>query len=155
MGVSTDGEISYGIAFEEDFEFPWDGDHEGDLDDWWLAVNGYKPPFELYDDEGEYINGVRPPQEQFDDCYEAERIFLKDHPLPVELVNVCSREYPMYIVALKGTVLTASRGFPKTFDPASLVVTDEQRNTLMEFCRTHSINAVGVEPGWYLSSYWG
>lgn len=154
MGVSTDGEISYGIGFEEGFEFPWD-EHEGDLDDWWLEVNGYKPPFELYDDEGEYINGVRPPQEQFDACYKAEAAFLKEHPLPVELVNVCSGEYPMYIVALKGTVLTVNRGFPKTFDPASLVVTDEQRNALLEFCRTHSIDTGDLEPGWYLSSYWG
>jgi hypothetical protein len=157
MGVSIDGEISYGIAFPEEFEFPWDEDEEseGDIDNWWLDVNGYKPPFELYDEEGGYIGGSRPPQEHFNACYEAERIFLTEHPLPVELVNVCSHEYPIYIVALKGTVITANRGFPQSFDPASLIVTDEQRNTLIEFCRTHNIDTGDAEPKWYLSSLWG
>src|SRR5687768_12176248 len=108
MGTSTNGEISYGIAFDEDFEFPWDDDDgEGDLENWWLAVNGYKPPFEVYDENG-YIGGKRPSEEKLSEYFAAQRSFQAAHPLPVELVNVCSGEYPMYILAVKETVLTAN-----------------------------------------------
>jgi hypothetical protein len=153
MGVSTDGEISYGIAFPEGFYFPW-VEHD-DIDDWWLDVSGYKPPFELYDATGNFIGGVRPTSEKISAYYEPRAVFQREHPLPVELVNVCSGNSPIYILALEGTLITANRGYPKAFNPDSLVVTDEQRNTLIEFCKTHNIDTGGVEPGWYLSSYWG
>lgn len=156
MGVSTDGEISYGIPFDEDFEFPWDDElYDGDIEDWWRAVNGYKPPFNLYDERGEPIGGVRPSFERISEYFTPRDAFDKEHPIPVELVNAQSGEYPAYIIALKGTVLTASRGYPKAFDPASLIVTDDQRNTLIEFCNTHDIDIDDKEPHWYLSSYWG
>lgn len=152
MGVSTDGKISYGIEFPEGFYFPW-VDHD-DIEDWWLDVNGYKPPFEIYDEEGEYIGGVRPSDETIKAYFESRRIFHEKHPLPVELVNTCSYDYPMYILALKGTVMTANRGFPKTFDPASLTK-GEDPNRLIEFCRTHNIDTGDKQPAWYLSSFWG
>lgn len=157
MGVSTDGEISYGIAFDEDYSFPWDDEQfEGDIDNWWLDVNGYKPPFELYDEQGEYINGVIPSNEVIKEYFDHQRAFEKDMPaLPVELVNVCSNDYPMYILAVQGIGMIASRGYPKAFDPDSLVVTADQQNALREFCKAHGIDIEGNEPGWYLSSYYG
>lgn len=153
MGVSTDGEISYGIPFEEGFYFPW-VEHD-DIDDWWLEVNGWKPPVEIFDDTGNYAGGVQPSNENISAYYASRRAFQEAHPLPVELVNVCSGSHPIYILALIGTGLVAHRGYPKLFDPASLVVTDEQRNTLIDFCKKYDIDTNGVQPGWYLSSYWG
>jgi len=66
MGQSTDGQICYGVKFEEDFEFPWDDDPYLDEDDWWL--------------EGAS-------EAEID---EHRRDWLKAHPLPFELVNLVS-----------------------------------------------------------------
>lgn len=44
MGVSTDGQLSYGVVIKEDYELPWENTlHNGDIDDWWLDVRGFKP----------------------------------------------------------------------------------------------------------------
>lgn len=54
MSTSTDGQICFGVVFEEDYEFPWDD--ENNFEKWWQTVNGFKPSFEIYDDKGEYLN---------------------------------------------------------------------------------------------------
>ena len=42
MGVSTDGQICFGIAFEECTEFPWDSEeYDGDIDAWWLSLSSF------------------------------------------------------------------------------------------------------------------
>lgn len=62
MGISTDGEICYGIIFEDGYEFPWDIDHEGDPEMWWiseilkLTYNGYGS--ELLMDRKNFAAGV-------------------------------------------------------------------------------------------------
>ena len=158
MGVSTDGQICYGIAFDEETEFPWG---EDEIEDWWIEkVHGFKPSRQLYDDEGQYIGGVRPPDDVMDAHFAELRAFREAHPLPVKLVNHCSYDYPMYILAVPGTHKMARRGFPEAIDPASLSVTQEQREALLAFCREHGIgtlNGIEVldEPKWWLSSMWG
>jgi hypothetical protein len=152
MGVSTDGQICFGIAFEEGFEFPWGDDDEGN---WWTdQVNGYKPPFSLYDDKGNFLGGKRPPQDQMDRYYDHLREFEAAHPMPVKVVNYCSYDCPMYILAVPSSFMKNSRGFPKDFDPSKLVVSDQEREELLAFCRDHGIEFEG-EPKWYLSSLWG
>lgn len=152
MGVSTDGQICFGIMFEEDFEFPW-GDEEEDQ--WWTyKVNGYKPPFELYDEAGQYLGGKRPPQDVMDRYYEALHEFEAAHPMPFKLVNYCSYDYPMYILAVPESFIKNSRGFPKAIEPSALTVTTEARDALLKFCGDHGIKFEG-EPRWYLSSLWG
>jgi len=64
MGVSTDGQICFGIALDDDeaTKFPWDTDeHDGDIEHWWLYEEGYENPFELYDAYGNYLNRAVPP----------------------------------------------------------------------------------------------
>lgn len=79
MGVSTNAEISYGIIFEEDFEFPWTDGEDNDIDNWWLyTVNGYKHPFEIYDDKGMRIEGID--EARKDAYYEEMRTFENAHP---------------------------------------------------------------------------
>ena len=47
VGTSTNGQLCYGTAFVEDFEFPW-GD--GEIEYWWTyTVHGFKHSFELKD----------------------------------------------------------------------------------------------------------
>lgn len=149
MGQSTNAEISFGIAFEEDYEFPWSGE---DIGDWWRNQSGFKHSFEIYNDEGNYIDGKEPSAEVVSRYLAEQWEFDKLHPLPVELVNYCSGDYPMYIISVPQVGRLARRGYPVTFQPSDLVVTDEQVKTLIEFCKNAGLEG---EPSWYLSSYWG
>jgi len=161
MGTTTNGVICYGIQFDEDTEFPWDDkeyegeNYDGDIDRWWLYdVLGFKHSFEIYGDDGNYIDGKEPSTEDYL-AYAAESRTVTDaNPLPVELVNYCSANVPMYILAVPSTIKRALRGYPTWFDPVDLTVTDDEKAQLLAFCNTHGIVTL-AEPQWWLSSYWG
>jgi hypothetical protein len=153
MGVSTDGQICYGIAFEGDFEFPWN-DYD-DIDEWWICgVHKFKPSFEIYDENGGYINGKCPADADISKYYGEKHDFAQNHPMPVELVMHCSYDYPMYILAVQGSRLRNSRGYPVGFSPDNLVVSDESKAALLKFCADFGIECEG-EPKWLLTSMWG
>lgn len=164
MSTTTDGQICYGIMFDEGYKFPWDTEQwDGDSNEWWLyEVCRYRNPFELYENGGyRYIGGVKPPNAVIKQYHDAKHNFLAKHPFPVKEVNYCSCEVPMYIIAIERTVIEANRGYPTVFDPVSLVVTEAERENLIEFCLQYlqPINDGDefplMEPQWYLSSYWG
>ena len=152
MGVSTDGQICFGTAFEEGMEFPWDSDeYDEDIEGWWIcAIHKYRPSFEIYDNKGEYLEGVKPSDEKINEYYRALRDFKNAHPLPVELVRHCSGDYPMYILAIPRTIKKASRGYPEEIKPSEMIVTQDEHDLLIEFCKTHDIEAEA--PRWWLSS---
>lgn len=156
MGVSTNGQLCYGIKFEEDFEFPWGAEEfDGDITEWWRSVNGYvNPNFNPYTEAGEYKPGVTREDPRVDEYFKHSRDWDAAHPVPVGLVNYCSGDYAMYILAVPGVGLSNRRGYPEEFDPSALKVSDEQRAALLEFCKTHKIEH-DEEPKWWLSSYWG
>lgn len=155
MGTSTDGQICYGIAFDEDYEFPWDAERDHEIESWWIyRVHGFKHSTELFDSSGNYLNGREPSREEVSKYFAESRAFKDAHPVPVVLINYCSAEYPMYILAAPGTVHVARRGFPAEFNPADLVVSHEARAALLQFCTDHGI-PVHEDPKWLLSSYWG
>lgn len=154
MGQSTDGEISYGILFDEDFKFPWNKpEFENDIAEWWLyAVHQYPRPT-FFNSNGEYLPGYHDDTQEVTEYYTAKFAFRKANPIPVQLVNYCSSTYPMYILALPNVGHVAHRGYPTVFNPAELVITAEQRQALLDFCQTYSIQHEN-EPQWYLSSCW-
>lgn len=156
MGTSTNGQINYGILFEEDFKFPWDEEHDGDIEKWWIyKVHGYKNPIELYDKDGNYINGIKSTPEQEKIYYDALGKFIESHPVPIDTINVCSGDYPIYILISKSSIsLSASRGCPMGFKPENLKTSQEDSDKLIQFCKDHDIEFTG-ELKWYLSSYWG
>ena len=156
MTTSTNGQICYGIALDEDTEFPWDSDeYEGDIDDWWVSgVLGYQPPFKMYNSAGNFINGVEPPKEKVKAYYQDRRDFKARNPkLPIELVNCCSGDYPMWILAVPSSCRSAGRGYPEAFHPSELSVSDDEVAALEEFCDNYDIERDA--PNWWLSSYWG
>lgn len=165
MGASTNGIICYGIKFEEGFEFPWDAEPwDGEIEEWWGDVNGYKPPFELYDAAGNYhptirlVTGrypsdTRPEDETLVERYHAHRLKWDEaHPLPVELENYCSAECPMYILAVRGVGLLARRGYAEQIHLT--LETPQQLPALLAFCKAQKIRG-GDGPKWWLCSYWG
>lgn len=148
MGQSTDGEISFGYIFEEGFEFPWD--QYDDIEDWWRDVNGFAPTFYPYNEEGGHKPGVT--KDQIDAYFDEKREWVKNNSFPVQLVNYCSGECPMYILAVPGSVLTANRGYPKVI--TEMTVTNEQKAALLDFCVKYEIDLEEQEPLWRVSSCW-
>ena len=163
MGVSTDGQICYGIKFEESYVFPWDiKPYRGDWTGWWLSICGYQPLFELYTAEGNFLNGCRPSEEKIGAYFAAERAFEEAHPFPIDIVNYCSGDFSMYILAVPRLSISNSRGYPVIFNPSDLTATPAERQALIDFCvqycspRKDSFDEFpAMEPHWYLSSYWG
>ncbi len=103
MGVSTDGQLSFGVVFDECFEFPWDSEEfDGDYDEWWQSVNGYENPNPCpYGDDGGYKPGMNRESPEVK-AYHAHSIaWRKENPFPVEIVNYCSGDCPMYLLAVK------------------------------------------------------
>lgn len=155
MGVSTNAQICYGIMLDEDAELPWDEDFDDEYDWWLIEVLGFKRSFEMFTPAGDWIGGKRWSEEKIKQYDEEMRDFEKSNPaLPITLVNYCSDDYSMYIIAIPETCNSARRGYPEKINPSSLVVTDEQKCKLIKFCETHGIDFED-EPQWYLSSYWG
>jgi hypothetical protein len=158
MGVSTNGQLCFGLVFEKGFCFPWDvdvdGDDSGDIEQWWRKVNGYKPPFELYTDDGNgYVGGVKPSEKKINEYYDTQNKWDREHPMPVMEVNYCSGDCPMYILAVPESFKNNRRGYPEKFDPKDLTVSQEGIDKLLKFCKDYDIEYEG-EPGWYLTSLW-
>lgn len=150
MGVSTDGELSYGVIFDEDDEFPWD--EHGDEEAWWRDVNEYKCPLEWpFDENGEWLD-VPDRESKASACFAHQREWMKANPMPFRLVNACSGDYPQWIVAMPGIGFCARRGYPVKIDglpdvdPTAL---QKLKSFLKDFLDCDE------EPGWVLSSYWG
>lgn len=164
MGMSIYARISFGISFGEDYEFPWhDEKYDYDPEDWWIyEVRGYRNPFEILDEKGNFINGKQPSQYVLRQYFESRRVFLENNPLPVKIVYHCSSDYDMYIIAVHGSCRSALRGYPRSFDPNQLTVTDADKAKLIDFCEkylkpfaTKYSEFPKMEPKWYLSSYQG
>ena len=154
MSVSTDVILCYGFSFDEDYEFPWEdsGDSEWDIESWWLeSVHGYKPPFRLFTDDGDYIDGRKPPSERVSEYFAHRRAFAKEHPLPIRLIMHCHGDYPMWILAAPSSVTVARRGYPEEIH-VLLPVSGEELNALEDFCERWELGGDG--PGWWLVSLW-
>lgn len=157
MSTSTNGQICYGYILSEDAELPWRNDeYDYDIETWWTyGVLGFKHSFELFDEKGNWIE-PRQSKEIEDKYFQEQRDFEETHEkLPYELVNYCSDDYPMYILAITKTCMIARRGYPEKFSPQEMEMISQEENTdLSDFCKKYGIETEG-KPGWYLSSYWG
>lgn len=153
MGRSTDGQLSYGCVFEEGFEFPWDDEkYDGDIDEWWRDVNGFVNPVDCpYDEEGNYKPGINGDSPEIDEYYDARREWLNKNPIPIEVVNYCSGDYPMYLLASKS--VKASRGGPTMLDQDFMQDAVAAHDQLTDFLTTYNIDYDPSQVGWWLSSY--
>lgn len=156
MGVSTDGIIGYGVILEEGTPSPFGDEwYEDALEDWWRMENGYKDIHEPYNDEGGYAEGWSKGDERFTEYFDHRREWLKSNPLPVQPVNYCSGDYPMWMLAVPGTVVECSRGCPTRINPTgSNGVIKESLDPYLEFIDKY-LDEYKSGTGWYLMSYYG
>ena len=156
MSQSTDGEICFGYKFEEEYGFPW-VENEDDPEDWWAEdVHNYKPPFKMFTEDGQWVGGKEWPVEKRKDYWLHKENFKENMPkLPFKLVNYCSAECPMYMLATPSSILTARRGYPLEFDPRNLKVIESEIKELNAFIAKYDLKPENEAPSWFLSSYWG
>lgn len=139
MGQSTDGQLCFGVFLPEGEETVFDGWEY--LSYWWVyEVNGFNDGKSI-DSEGSKLS------------YADYEKFLKDNPPPVEMVNVCSCDYPIYIYAIPSSIMVANRGYPESFNPSELTYTLEEQLKFNEFLTTYT-DLDPSEAKWYLSSLW-
>lgn len=152
MGTTTNGQICFGILFEEGYEFPWDEDGL-DIDDWWREVKEWRPSKAVYTEGGNRLPGVT--DADIDAYYRERREWDKANPCPVALVNYCSGDCPMYILAIPSTMKSARRGYPEVISrDLDFEFKPGDRQAFLGFMQAYEIDCPSV-PAWYLSSYWG
>lgn len=148
MTVSTDGILCCGVAFDEDARFPWhkpdskEGAEE-EFEKWWAERCGIAEP------AGEFTDARLI---EFRAYWDAQRRAVEK--CPVELVNYCSSDCPMYIVAARGSVRVARRGLPNSIDlTVTNYATKRFQDAVTGFCA--EIGLPCESPSWLLCSYWG
>jgi hypothetical protein len=154
MGVTTNGELSFGIKLDEETPLPWFPEHEefDGIEEWWRCENGYKPKNPIWDAKSGYIAGVT--QVDIDAWYDDLRTWDKENPLPIELVDYQHCDCSAYILACPGTVYTANRGYPVTIEPLKLMVVDAVKAANFHaFVGKYFPEHLSPGPKWYLSSY--
>lgn len=152
MSTSTNGQICFGVAFEEGYKFPWS---ESNFDEWWLVESGWKWEGEKpFTESGMYAPGFTFDDPRIDAYFDSQRAWARMYPASVIEINYQSGECPAYILAVPSTVITASRGYPQILDSDSFLLDSRDETALLDFCSKYKLEFVG-SPEWYLSSYWG
>lgn len=152
MGMSASGIIAFGIPLDEDeLFFP-----ERDEDDFGSYLSSYdEDNFHRW--VAEQAGVVAPQAEWVEGSKNTEWLIYWDKQrkavaeFPIEIVSHCSCDYPLYIIALRGTVMTAWDGEPREIVLPE--ISAEKVQMLIDFCAEHGIK--GVAPRWLLTSNWG
>lgn len=155
MGSCSDATICFGIAFEEGYEFPWDSmEFDNDLEDWWLSVNNYEPPFQLWqEDENGVFQYVEENRHRSSEYYQHQRDWLKEHPLPVEEHRCGSYECYNTVLAVPNTTVDGDWEYPTEFNPKDLVISPTDLRPFEEFIDKYVPDA--KEPKWLLFGFYG
>lgn len=146
MGCSTNAILAFGIDLGDEYPYSMrdeDDDHI-DFEDYVAELLGLTGHWK---DPG---------------YFERKKALLEQ--CPVELEIHCSGDYACYALVLKGKTTTAYRGHPKTIDPATMIVTEEEIKTFKEWCVKLGIDQAEDpddppleldEPAWLIMSYVG
>jgi hypothetical protein len=133
MGQSTDGILVYGIPLDHEDEpyssLPWASEEDEDFDDTIARLAGARQ----YPEDG----------------------WLEDKRAAVNACDIsltlhCSCDYSMYILSVRGTELSASRGNPLQIDGLPYITADQKRS-LKDWCDKYGIEG---DPRWWLCSLW-
>lgn len=132
MGVSTDGILVFGFEVGEEDERP-----------------DFLEGVEDFDEYVDRESGL-PEWGEHGHSFEDQRAFRDKYP--VDLITHCSYDYPMHILAVRGTKRRASRGYPLEIDPTDLNVPSEKLEAFKNWAAERGIQG---EPKWLLCSLWG
>lgn len=149
MGTSTNGILAFGVDFGSA--------EEGDMPEWLETIlqsseDGFDDFIAAEAGIGDWSEAMS--EAENDAYWTRHREAIAN--CPVEYVVHCSADYEMVILAVRGTVTHASRGYPANLDDRTFalsVVPDEMVERFRQWIRDHG--GEEVEPTWLLASYWG
>jgi hypothetical protein len=145
VGQSTNGILCYGFCLPyEDEPIPWlqiegEDDEEMEFDEFLAKLEGLEKPTADYKEDPKPHKAYWKAKDEL-----AAKV-------GVTLVYHCSGDYSMYILAIRESEYTASRGYPKGLGQG-LPDTVEWRDRLKAFCERAGIRF--AEPQWILCSMW-
>lgn len=145
MGVSTDAILAYGIDLGEEWhdKVPWGEEEDQDMEYWLYSLD---PDRLDYDYE-------MASEEEREAVWAVRREFIAD--FPVEDIHHCSGDYPMLFLAVRGTKVRASRGYPKKIEMADLHVDPFVAGRFLARLKGWGIEFEVEDLAWHLFSYWG
>jgi len=160
--TSTDGIICFGFELGEDVELPWD---HGDLNEWWFyKIHPFEPTFYPFTERGDYKPGITKDCPEIRHYLQERRAHKEASPrLPIQLVNVCSCDCPIWIAAVPGAVIEAARGYPvnvkanlfhavKIPESKLYLAAEKTKAFLVKYA---DAGFQEKYPEWFLGSYWG
>jgi hypothetical protein len=150
MGMYATGTICFGLLIDED-EYdilPWNSGEVDGEEEWWTHVNGYMPPFQVYDENGR-LPGIT--DEQVSEYWSHYFAWLRENPLPIDLVNYCHCDYPQYILAIPGSIKNGDAGNPTKLGRDDLTINPESVDSLLTFFSEYGIVVDEDKLGWWLS----
>ena len=141
MGISSDATLCYGVEIGGA-----DDGMEGTFD---KVLEDFDNSFyDYFEDLVRTAGGVTGTWGTNPKYYEQLR--AAEANFPIELVTHCHGEYPMSILAIRGSVQTANRGYP--INPSMEIPPQDKIDFLVKFCKDHGLE---VTPSWILCSYIG
>lgn len=139
MGISSDAHLAFGVDLQEESPF----ENDDDLGELLARKEGHPNPWDEIPDDAnndtalyEQWKRENPEWVKRSDAWYPLTKRLKESA-PVEIITHCSYEYPMYIVALNGTKVTAWQGDPK--EARLVTVRGEHLRSATEFCEKHNL----------------
>src|ERR1035437_7360790 len=121
MGVSNDAQLVFGFSFEEEDAKPEFLGEFDDLDDY-------------------LVDKVFPGRGgDSDDRVSYETRIPIIEACPAEIEKHCSYDYPMYILTVRGTKISPSRGDTEVIMPENLVVAPEKIAAFKAWCEENDI----------------
>jgi hypothetical protein len=136
MGVSTNALMAFGFDLGEERPESFTDSDEGyfEADEFLLRDFDAGIP--------EWTPGVGP------DYWDNKSAALAK--IPVDIIEHCSGEYPMYFLAVRGTECEARRGYPSVAEQREIAAAEI--DAMRAFCEKHGIE--WQEPRWYIFSMW-
>lgn len=147
--MNTDGQICYGILFEEGYEFPWDIEPWDGAEAWWRDVNGYESLEYPWAANGAYKPGYSADDPRVREYFIHRRTWDEVNPFPITLVDCGYCD--LWILAVTSSFISCDS--PEAFNPADLIVHVDETMVLLDFCRRWDIEL--HDPKWWLNTYQG
>lgn len=76
--------------------------------------------------------------------------------LPVDVIHHCHGEFPMWAIAIPGTIARASRGDPVELMPEHVLFDVDKVSAAIQYCveKGIDIESPDSKPRWWVASYW-
>ncbi len=155
MGISVDATICFGVVVDSG-DLPWkkydpetgENIYESE-EDWWREINGYKNPYEIWEDADNKKPGITDEDEER--YYDYIHQWDKRYPMPFELLYFWSYDNTdNFILCVPSSIICAD-GCEK-LNISKIKVSNQAKEKFREFLKKYKIKK---QPTWLLSALYG